>query len=298
MYNIPSARVKARERGSALLMVLAGLLVIFAASAAIFSYRKQAAPSPNQLAQIYTYSQSLHLPGYMYSQGNYYVYSQSAYVPGGPLPISSVQGNTHEFTSTSTLALAYQNSQIAGDLNVVIVGWHGSANSISSVSDSKGNVYSLAIGPTRGTNLSQSIYYAKNIKGGASNRVTVKYAYAANNPTLIILEYKNVDASSPFVAAHGNAGSATLTAQSGAINSVPAGSLLLGAGITNVKFKDGDYSPFVLRGWTPDHNWSEAEDLVAPSTGSSGPYNATAPLSTSTSSYYVMQLAAFKPAYN
>ena len=50
-------------------------------------------------------------------------------------------------------SVPYSNAQTAGDLNVVVVGWNDAVATISSVTDTKGNTYSLAIGPTRGTAL-------------------------------------------------------------------------------------------------------------------------------------------------
>jgi hypothetical protein len=67
-----------------------------------------------------------------------------------------------------TVSVAYTATQTAGNLNVVIVGWNDITNSVSSVTDSQNNAYQLAVGPTtRTTLLTQSIYYAKNIKGGS-----------------------------------------------------------------------------------------------------------------------------------
>src|SRR5882672_4084153 len=64
---------------------------------------------------------------------------------------------------TGTVVVSYSSAQTAGDLNIVVVGWNDSTATVQSVRDSAGNTYSLAIGPTSGTKLRQSIYYAKNI---------------------------------------------------------------------------------------------------------------------------------------
>jgi hypothetical protein len=74
--------------------------------------------------------------------------------------------------------------QTAGDLNLVVVGWNDISSTIASVTDTAGNTYVLAAGtvstplPT-GNNanpagVSQAIYYAKNIVGGA-NTVIVTF---------------------------------------------------------------------------------------------------------------------------
>ena len=60
-------------------------------------------------------------------------------------------------------------------------GWNDTTSTVSSVTDSRGNSYALAVGPTTGTGLRQSIYYAKNIAAG-SNTVTVTFNQAAAYP--------------------------------------------------------------------------------------------------------------------
>jgi hypothetical protein len=84
-------------------------------------------------------------------------------------------------SSTATVPVAYTGPQTAGDLNVVVVGWNDTTATVQSVKDSAGNNYSLAIGPTSGTALRQSIYYAPSIVGG-SNTVTVTFSQAAAFP--------------------------------------------------------------------------------------------------------------------
>ena len=87
--------------------------------------------------------------------------------------------------SQTTVSVPYTAAQTAGNLNVVIVGWNDSTAHVSSVADTVGNVYQLAVGPTvlNGA-LSQAIYYAKNIAAPtlATNTVTVKFNVAASHP--------------------------------------------------------------------------------------------------------------------
>ena len=62
----------------------------------------------------------------------------------------------------SSVSVTYTAAQTAGNLNVVAVGWNDSTAVVNSVTDSKGNVYTRAVGPTAvAGQLSQSIYYAK-----------------------------------------------------------------------------------------------------------------------------------------
>ena len=100
-------------------------------------------------------------------------------------------------TSGASVAIAYPAAQTAGNLNMVAVMWGDTTATVSSVTDSKGNTYTLAVGPTTATGLTSSIYYAKNIAAG-SNTVTVKFNQAAAIPTCNVLEYSGLDTANPL----------------------------------------------------------------------------------------------------
>src|SRR4029079_14071803 len=55
----------------------------------------------------------------------------------------------HSEAPHTALSVTYANAQVAGDLNVVVVGWEHPTAAVSSVTDSNGNVYTLAVGPTQ-----------------------------------------------------------------------------------------------------------------------------------------------------
>jgi hypothetical protein len=62
---------------------------------------------------------------------------------------SYVQGNyAVPQTPQTKVTLPYTATQAATDLNVVVVGWNDSTAQISSVTDTAGNIYQLAVGPT------------------------------------------------------------------------------------------------------------------------------------------------------
>ena len=64
-------------------------------------------------------------------------------------------------TPQTSVTVTYTKAQTAGDLNVVVIGWNDSTAQISSVTDSKGNAYVLAVGPTvQSGKASLAIYYA------------------------------------------------------------------------------------------------------------------------------------------
>jgi hypothetical protein len=184
--------------------------------------------------------------------------------------------------SAAQVTVAYPGAQTIGNLNVVVVGWNDTTSTVQSLTDSAGNAYSLAIGPTSGTGLRQSIYYAANIKGG-SNTVTVTFNQTALYPDIRILEYQGVSAVDVTAGASGNSG----TANSGPATTTTANELIFGAATVGTAVT-GAGSGFTSRIITSSDG-DNAEDRVVTTTGS---YSATAPLSLSGA--WVMQMVAFK----
>jgi hypothetical protein len=187
----------------------------------------------------------------------------------------------------TSMAIPFPSAQTSGNLNVIVVGWNDITATVSSVTDSLGNTYTLAAGPTQSTGITQSIYYAKNITGG-SNTVTVQFSVAAVYPDIRILEYSGVDKSNPLDVAHAATGS-NGSPDSGAATTTSSGDLIVGAGTTSTSFT-GPGSGFTSRIITsPDGDI--AEDRVVTGSGS---FSAAAPLSSSGD--WVMQMAAFRAA--
>jgi hypothetical protein len=189
-------------------------------------------------------------------------------------------------TPQSTVATAFGKAQIAGNLNVVVIGWNNATSNITSVTDSRGNQYQLAAPTTRSGVISQAIYYAKNIAAGA-NTVTVGLNAAAPYVDIRIAEYSGLDPINPLdVSASG--GGAGAQPSSGSATTTKARALLIGAGTTTGTFT-GAGSGYTTRIITsPDADI--LEDRVVTSTGS---YSATAAMNSST---WVMQLVAFRAA--
>jgi hypothetical protein len=204
--------------------------------------------------------------------------------------IAYVQGNfATPQTASTTVSIAYTAAQVAGDLNVIAVGWNDSKAVVSSVKDSKGNAYALAVGPTvQSGYASQSIYYAKNIAAAAAgaNTVTVTFASAATSPDIRILEYSGADPSNPVDVTAAATGS-TATSSSGAVTTTNATDLLFGANLvqTSTTAPCSGFTKRLLT--TPDGDI--AEDEMVKTTGS---YTATAPLSPS--GPWIMQMVAFR----
>lgn len=206
--------------------------------------------------------------------------------------IGFVQQNSADpQTPQASVAVAYTLAQTAGNLNVVVVGWNDSTATLSSVSDTQGNVYSPALAPTVQTGTAtQVIYYAKNIAGAAAgaNTVTVTFSAAANFPDIRIAEYTGVDPVSPLDGAVGAQGN-SLTADSGALTTTNANDLLVGASVVQT-LTTGPGAGFTSRVVTnPDGDILEDQTVTAV-----GTYNATAPVSPS--GLWIMQIAAFRAA--
>lgn len=140
------------------------------------------------------------------------------------------QVNSGQSNSAASIAVTYPLVQVAGSTNVVAVGWNAATGTVSSVADSAGNTYASAVGPTRGTGLSDQIFTAKNIAGGA-NTVTVTFSGAQPFIDVRILEYAAIDTTTPVDVAVGAAGTGQ-TASSGNATSTNATDIIVGSGMT------------------------------------------------------------------
>ncbi len=219
--------------------------------------------------------------------------ASGAFTISSATQISYVQSNyaTPQTTQT-TVPVKYSTAQLQGDLNVVVVGWNDATVAVSAVTDTSGNTYVRAVGPTviSGT-ATQSIYYASNIAAAAAgaNTVTVLFNAAAAAADVRILEYSGIATSSPLDASVGAINSSGTIVSSGAATTTNANDLIIGADLTT-----GDTTApgpgFTARMITvPDADI--VEDMNVSSAGS---YSATAVLSSAAPT--IMQMVAFKAA--
>ena len=192
--------------------------------------------------------------------------------------------------SVPTISATYAAAQTAGNLNVVVIGWNDTTARVSTVSDTSGNVYKLAVGPTLGSALTQSIYYAPNIAAAAAlaNSVKVTFTAGAVYPDLRVLEYRGMDPITPLdvsVGASGNNG----TSASGALTTTNANDLLVGANLvaTDTRAAGAGFTSRIIT----SPNGDNAQDQIVSSIGS---YSATAVLTSG--GPWVMQLVAFRAA--
>jgi chitodextrinase len=208
---------------------------------------------------------------------------------GAQAAIAYVQGNYEVDDPATTIPITFSNAQLAGDLNVVIVAWSNDTVHITSVTDSKGNTYSLALGPTSASGSTQSIYYAKNIQAAAAgtNIVTVAFDGPAQSLDVRVAEYSGIDTVSPLDKTSGSTGTSA-TASTGPVTTVAANEVLV-AGIYTWTAVAGAGSGYTQRIFTP---WNDSlEDRIVTATGA---YSATASLTSS--NLWIISLATFKAA--
>jgi len=204
--------------------------------------------------------------------------------------IAFVQSNYAVPQTPQTLvSVPYPGAQTTGNLNVVVVGWNDSTAQVQAVSDSRGNTYARAVGPTVQTGLAtQSIYYAPNIAAApaGTNTVTVTFITGAQYADIRVAEYSGIDpgnAVDAVVAALGTSGSSS----SGAITTTNANDLLVAANMVQGG-TSGAGSGFTSRVITsPDGDILEDRVVTA-----MGTYTATA----SSSGEWIMQMVAFRAA--
>jgi chitodextrinase len=203
--------------------------------------------------------------------------------------VQGIAGNGS--SSGSSWSTTFASAQTAGNLNVVAVGWADATRTVTSVVDSKGNTYTLAVGPARSTgNATEYIYYAKNIVAAAAGTNTVTVTVSGTGtivwPDIRVAEYSGLDTSNPLDVAIGNSGSGT-TATTGNFTTTNASDLIVGyAFIQNTVTGAG--SGYTSR--VPDGG----DMLEDRTTTSAGTYSATAPIDIS--GWWVMSAVAFKAA--
>jgi hypothetical protein len=196
---------------------------------------------------------------------------------------STAQGGVPNVTAT------FAGAQTGGDLNIVVIGWNDTTATVRSVQDFKGNLYTLAVGPTQVSGVAtQAIYYAKSIVGAApaANTVRVSFIGTATSPSLRIVEYTGAPATNPIDATGSATGtsataSATLTAAT-----TNADDLIFASDFVQTA-TTGPGAGFTSRIMTsPDADIVEDETVAA-----TGTFSASASLQ---SGWWIMQVLAIK----
>src|SRR5712671_549072 len=196
-----------------------------------------------------------------------------------------VQEKDNQVTAGRTTSVSFSSFTTTGNIIVAYVIWDNT--STATVSDSNGNVYASAAGPTRWSSnkYSAQVFYAKNTKSGADT-VTATFGTAVQSWGIIYAhEYSGLDLTTPIdvtAAASGNSGSMN----SGSVTTTNPTDLLFGAGVSaNVVSAPG--AGYIIRA-TAHGNITEDKNVLT-----TGSYNATATHSNGT---WAMQMVAFRAA--
>jgi hypothetical protein len=101
-----------------------------------------------------------------------------------------VQASWKTPATAQTVVVTFPIAQTAHDTNVIVVGWNDTTAGVVSVLDANGNHYDLAGSTQLPGNLSQSIYYCRDILP-STNTVTVTFTGTAICK-IRILEYSGL----------------------------------------------------------------------------------------------------------
>jgi len=214
-----------------------------------------------------------------------------AFVQAQAAGITLVQHVGKDAGTTTTSTLAFTSPNTAGNFIAVVIRGGLSNSQVFTITDSNGNTYKQAaqIGSS-GSAVTNAIYYAENIKGGAN---TITASMTVSGPLrFAILEYSGVATSNSLDVAV--VATATSTApNSGNATTTVSGDLLLGAVGTadSTAFTAG--TGYTIRDFVPAEPSTKLidEDQIQ---AAAGTVSASATLSPSSS--WGAILAAFKPA--
>lgn len=198
-------------------------------------------------------------------------------VAGGPQFVQV--GN--EIGSGTLVTVDVPSPQTAGNLDVLLVSWVGSASGIDSVFDDTNNAWAVASSVVTTNTTNQAMYYAYGIHAGP-NRVSVSFNGNMTMVNLRLLEYAGIKAATdPKIDANGAASFGTLMTSAGV--SVTQKALLVGGFVT------GDMTISPGTSWTEriKSAFGYAEDRTV----TTGSYAAVA--MQGTASPYIVHIGAF-----
>lgn len=115
--------------------------------------------------------------------------------------------------ASSSASVTLPGPSTTGDFIVVSFYWQPQTSGVSSVTDTKGNTYYLAVGPTNwgGTSYRGATYYSSNINGGGpAITITVTYSPAISGTQSYAAEYSGVAPVNPLDQVSAQSGTGTV----------------------------------------------------------------------------------------
>ncbi|MES1192309.1 MAG: RHS repeat domain-containing protein, partial [Steroidobacter sp.] len=209
---------------------------------------------------------------------------------GGVSTPTYVQGNSYGVSSGSSVSTTFTGAQTAGNINIVVLSWFSQTPHAVTITDSSGNVYSLAASPqSASSGGTTSIYYAKNIAGAAANANTVTVTLDSSDSfvELSVAEYSGIDTVNPLDVSVGTSGVGTV-ANSGSVTTTNPNDLLFGdVYVSSLATTAGS-------GYTKRFQTYFGDGIEDKTVTSAGGYSVT--MNQNASGWWVAQLAAFKAA--
>jgi len=196
-----------------------------------------------------------------------------------------VQAKDVRAFSGKTATVTFSANSTQGNLIVAYVIWDNTGT--VSISDTAGNSYVSAVGPTRwhSNRYSVQIFYAKNIAAG-STRVTATFGTTLTAfGSIYITEYSGLDRVAPLDATAAGTGSSA-SMSSGSASTTTSSGLLFGAGVSDGSVTNPG-TGFTAR--ATSYGDLTMDRIVT----AAGSYSATA---RSSSGAWAMQMVAFKGA--
>jgi len=197
-----------------------------------------------------------------------------------PIP-AFVQGNSNGDSSSGTVSTcAFTSNVTAGNLLVATIGY-ASTSATATASDTQGNTYSTAVGPTDNTGITYRLYtFYAVAKSSGVNTVSITISAGSTFRRMLIHEYSGVNTLEATNSASGNL---TVPPDSGPVTTAHANALIFGWGITNNGTTTAG-TGFTLRETALSES---SEDMIVSSTGT---YDAIYP---NDDSSWICQVAAF-----
>jgi chitodextrinase len=201
----------------------------------------------------------------------------------GSVAAPFVQEKDKQVTSGTSNSVALSTPTVGGDGLVVYVIWDNRGS--VSVSDTAGNSYISAVGPTLWNNgtYSTQIFYAKDIKGGVDT-VTAQFKTRITSFGIVYVhEYSGLDRTNPVDGATAAAGSSG-SLNSGSLITTSANDLLFAGGV----------SSFAVTGAGPGYairSTAEGNITEDRAVSTAGTYNASA---NHNGTFWAMQMVAFR----
>ncbi len=111
--------------------------------------------------------------------------------------------------SGSTISVTYP-STVEGNLLVCSVSWSG-AGTFSSLSDTAGNAWSIAVGPYSGGTMTSALFYVPNAKPQTGDQVTASWAASVSFPNLTCTQWAGLSNVAPLDQVGTASGTTTVT---------------------------------------------------------------------------------------